>query len=152
MKVKKISLIIILIIAVIILTGCGTKAISVEEFKTKMEENGFTVSDISEQFAAIANKTYVASKAEGYQVEFYEFDSVENATNSFEDNKRLFESVKQDSDKETFVNTNDNVSKYTLESEDRYMLVSKVNNTCIYADINLEYKDELDSILQEINY
>lgn len=45
-----------------------------------------------------------------------------------------------------------NYSKYTLSSGEKYMVVSRINNTVVYLDVNSNYKDEVKTILSELGY
>ena len=46
----------------------------------------------------------------------------------------------------------DNYKKYTLETADTYYVVEYVDKTALYAEVDLEYKDELNNVLDELGY
>ena len=45
-----------------------------------------------------------------------------------------------------------NNSKYTLKTKDEYKVVSRIEDTVIYADVDEKYEDEVKEILKEMGY
>ena len=45
-----------------------------------------------------------------------------------------------------------NYSKYTLEANGKYSVVSKINNTILYVNVDSQYKDTVKDIIDEIGY
>ncbi len=137
------------------LTGCGDKtAITAETFKSKMEEKGYSVVDATEQFAEydFVEKVYLALNSEkGYQIEFYDIADVDNATSFFNNNKQRFEESKGDSVLESSLSMGNN-DRYALETDGKYKVVSRIEDTIIYLDIDSSNKTVVKAILDEFDY
>lgn len=155
-KIKVLLISVLCILTLVSFSGCGNKKnpISADEFCDKLESKSFTVSDSTSEYAS--NNEVVESYAAispdyGYQIEFLIIDSDSNAKAMFETNKSKFEKDKDN----LSVTTNLSFStyeKYTIQSNGKYKVVSRINNTLLYVNANLEYKDEIQSILEEIGY
>lgn len=154
-----ITILLILIIAGgigIILNNLNKEKISITStsFKNSMEEKGYILTDANSQFEEYdyVEQVYVAVSSDyNFQIEFYELTNNSYATNFFNNNKAIFESSKGSAATETNLNAK-NYSKYTLSSNGKYKVVSRINNTVIYADVDDTYKDTVKSILDELGY
>lgn len=127
--------------------------ISAAEFNNTMKEKGYAVADTTNQFAQYGNyvsKSYAAQKS-GYQIEFYELSSEENAISMFDTNKARFESQK--SDKYTSSTRKiKNYSIFSLTTNGKYQYLSRIDNTLIYVDVDESYKDTVKDLMKEIGY
>ena len=128
---------IVAIVAVVLITIGGvvfTKlnkekpSIDAQTFKTTMEEKGYQLVDAKSQFS--------------------EYDYIEKVYLAAD---RKFENSKSSSSIETTVNGK-NYSKYTLLSNGKYMVISAINNTAIYVNVEESHKEEVDNILNELGY
>lgn len=154
-----ITILLILIIAGgigIILNNLNKEKISITStsFKNSMEEKGYILTDANRQFEEYdyLEQVYVAVSSDyNFQIEFYELTNNSYAKNFFNNNKAIFESSKGSAATETNLNAK-NYSKYTLSSNGKYKVVSRINNTVIYADVDDTYKDTVKSILDELGY
>ena len=129
-------------------------SITASDFYTTMSQKGYVVQDSSSQFSEYnyVKKSYIAaSKDYSYQIEFYELVDDSYATSFYNNNKSIFESSKGNASAETSVGLK-NYSKYTLSSNGKYMVVSRINNTVIYVDVDDSYKDTVKSLLNELGY
>ncbi len=128
--------------------------ITAKQFKTTMEEQSYIVADATEQFSQYdyIKQVYVAAPSDYiYKIEFYELADDSYAMGFYNNNKSIFESSKGNSSKETNVNMK-NHSKYTLSSNGKYQVVSRIDNTVIYLNIDDSYKDDAKSLLKELGY
>lgn len=153
-KLKGLLLCLVCLICVISLTGCDKKvAISSETFIEKTNAKGYTLYDVTEQFAdSYVAKAYVAiDKNEEYQIEFYVIDTEVNAKEFFEYNKELFESDKPSKNVTTSVNLN-NHSKYTLETDETYKTISRIDNTVLYSNADISFKTIINDLVKELGY
>lgn len=145
----------LLLVSVLLVTGCGNKtAITSEDFKQKMEEKQYSVDDLTAMFddSFNMNKVYVATNSDTtYQISFYELKDSDTAANFYEENKKDLEDNKGTGYVDSSVNLN-NYSKYTLETNDEYKLLSKIDNTVIILNVKKNYKDEVNSIIKELGY
>lgn len=158
---KRITIIIVILVAIIILIGIffinfnkEKTPISAEEFYNFMQQKGYSLTDANSQFEDYdyIKKVYIAANSDyKYQIEFYEFTDDFYATSFYNNNKSIFESTKENTSAETSISLK-NYSKYTLLSNDKYMVVSKINNTALYINVDDEYKDIGKSILDELGY
>lgn len=155
-KIKSLALVFISIITLFSFTGCGDKnPISADDFKSKMEEKGYTVVEATEQFTDFdyVKKVYLAvDKDTNYQMEFYQLDNEKNAKGFFASNQKIIEDSKGKITKFEISISGGNNEKYTLRTEGKYKYVSRIENTVIYFDVDEKYKDDIDEILDEIDY
>lgn len=148
---KLISILIgaVLIFAVI---GCGNKkAMTVEEFESKMVKNGYEVIDITSQYPSKAIKNVMIAKKDNYQIEFFVVENVDVAVSSYNLNKETFEKSKSNKNVET-KKTMGNTSKYTLKANSKYKVISRIENTFIFINAPQEKSEEIDKTLKELNY
>ena len=152
---KKFKFILILLICTVVLVGCGSKkAIDSNAFKDLMSESEFVVYDVKYQFDTYdqISEAYVALEKDGnYQIEFYITDTNESAISFYNNNKEIFESSKGSTAVYTNVDLNNN-NKYTLSTGGKYKLLSRIDNTVIYLDVDSKYKDEVNKILKKLGY
>lgn len=153
-KFKKIALVLVLCISLLSLTGCKErKAIAVEEFQSKMTEKGFTVYDVREQFSSYSEvKGALVAKGDNYQIEYLSFADDEGAKSSFAQNKSTFESSKGTVTTTQVSVTTNNYEKYHLVSNGKYMSVTRVGNTIIYANVDSKYRTEVLDIIEDLGY
>ena len=67
------------------------------------------------------------------------------------DMDEFFEKQKENTLAETNVNGK-NYSKYTLSTGNKYKVLSRIDNTVIYLDVDNSYKEEVKNILGELGY
>ena len=154
---KKKGLILFSILGLICLfltTGCGKTAIEAEDFKVTMDGKGFKVIDATSQFVQqeFVKKVYVAMSSDStYQIEFYEFAEESDGKTFFDTNKKDFENNKGKSSSEKLINLG-NYNKYTLTSGENYQVVSRIGNTAIFVNNQKKYKEDINSIIDELGY
>lgn len=127
--------------------------ITANTFNSTMESKGYIMTDSTWQFAQYGNymtKSYIAQKA-GYQIEFYELSSVENAIDMYNTNKLIFELQETDASVSTTANMK-NYSKYSLSTNGKYKYLSRIDNTFIYVDVDESYKDIVKDLMKELGY
>lgn len=128
-------------------------SILADTFSTTMKNKGYVVYNVTSSFAQYENymsKAYVA-KGNGYQIEFYELSTVENAISMYNTNKAKFESQKSNVSSSTTASMN-NYSTYSLNTNGKYKYISRIDNTVVYIDVDEQYKDTVKSIMKEIGY
>lgn len=160
---KKTVIIAIIIAVVLVTTIVGVIfinlnkekiSITASDFYTIMSEKGYIIKDAKSQFADYdyIKKVYLAiSEDYSYQIEFYELQDDSYAIDLYNNNKSIFQSSKGNVSAETSLGLK-NYSKYTLSSDGKYMLVSRIDNTLIYVNVDENYKDNVKAILDEIGY
>lgn len=156
---KRIKIVGLLLVSLLIFTGCNLSSklnkepLKSEEYKNKMEEKGYSTLDATGQFTQkFIKKVYLAvSNKSTYQIEFYEIDTIDNAKEFYSNNKKIFEESKVSGSSDSYVELG-NHEKYTLKSGDTYKVISRIDNTIVYANVNKEYKNEVKKAIKEIGY
>ena len=155
-KTKYVLVSLLCLITVFGFAGCGKNkdSISADEFCSKMEAKSFITTDSTEQYATSKeiNESYIAiSEDYSYQIEFIVLDSDSSAESMYNRNKSTFES--ENSSKAVRTSTSlANYSKYTLLASGKYKVLSRIDNTLIYINADSSYKDEINSILEDLGY
>lgn len=151
------GIILVAVVGVVILfTSLNKKkeSMTASEFKTLMQEKGFVVSDATSQFSqyGYVEQVYVVAPSDySYKIEFYELSDVDYATSFYNNNKSIFESSKGNASGETSVSMK-NYSKYTLSAGGKYKVVSRIDNTVVYLNVDSSKKDTVKDLLDELGY
>lgn len=130
------------------------ESITGSEFTSLMQEKGFVVDDATSQFSeyGYVDQAYIAAPSDyAYQIEFYELSDVDNAISFYNNNKSIFESSKGNASGETSVSMK-NYSKYALSTGGKYKVVSRIDNTVVYLNVDSSYKDTVKDLLDGIGY
>jgi len=152
---SKIILGVLLLVLAFCLTGCFSKTvISSSEFTTKMSGLGYTVIDITDQYSSIdyVNHVIVAQNvSNNFQIEYFELSNSEYASQAYLTNINTMESSKGSSATGTsFSGTN--YQKQTQSSNGEYWVVSRVDNTFIFAHTSDVNKDAVNNVLDTLGY
>jgi hypothetical protein len=141
---------------VLTLSSCGIftprTALTADEFKSKMEDAGYIVTDAKDIFdAGMVDDVLLADKDGDYQIEFYIVPTVDQAKAAFDENKTGFEDV-DESKISTLSGSGSNYAYYRKSTADGYYVVSRIENTFIYVDASSGFNDEIKSILKDLGY
>ena len=142
------------IIGIAALTSKSKTSISAIGFATTMSSKGYEIVDANKQFEQyeyVTNAYIARNNSSSYQIEFYELSDDTIAKSFFIQNKTNFEKQKENTLAETNVNGK-NYSKYTLSTGNKYKVLSRIDNTVIYLDVDNSYKEEVKNILGELGY
>ena len=148
--------ILILVGFVVLLTACSPKrdAIDEDQFIRIMNDEGFSIKNVESQFEQYGyfEEAYLAIDSNNnYQIEFYELEEENYDLNFYNNNKSKFENEKSS----TYVDSNmdlKNINKYTLTTNNKYKVVSRIDDTVIYLDVDKKYKKEVNDILKKLGY
>lgn len=157
MKIKRagITLLAICLAVSFLFSGCtGNKPMSAEEFCVALEDKGYSVVDVKEQFSEFEHikYAYVAIDSENsYQIEFYETGSVSEARGMFESNVSKVKSSKGNGGAVTSSSAG-NHAKYRQSYNSEYWVVAYISNTLVYVHTDENYKDTVDELLKSIGY
>ncbi len=112
----------------IILTGCFNKALSTTDFKSKMENLGYTVetSTVSEESSEITEMA--TAQKDNYEIKFYTFT---NSGTAIEFSESL---------KESWAN------------ETNYTNTHRNDNTLIVVNVQEAYKNQVQKDIKELGY
>ena len=152
---SKIVLGVLLLTLALCLTGCFSKtAVSSSEFTTKMSELGYTVVDISDQYTSTdyVNHVMVAQNTfSNYQIEYFELSTSDYATQAYLTNISTMENSKGSMSSSTSF-TGSNYQKQTQTSNGEYWVVSRVDNTFVFAHTSDTNKDAVNNALDALGY
>lgn len=125
--------------------------ITAKKFGTVMEKQDFEIYDIYDQYAEYGYVEEAIVALEDYQIEFYVLDSTKNAERFYNHNVSLFEkSASSTKSKKSF--SFKNGEQYKLTSNGSFMAITRIDDTVVYADVDVEYKDEVEKILEQLGY
>lgn len=127
-----------------------------EEFGKYMEENDYVITDLSDTNSSYsyADTYYVARKNNNnYSIiyiyskddDFMIYNSYENIKNNIIKSEDDFVSNKIDV-------SNNNFSKYSVDTNNEYKVVAKTENTIMYSTVPIGYKDRIDKIFDDLGY
>jgi len=148
--------ILMLVGLIVFLTACSSKkeAIDEDQFIRIMNDEGFSIKNVESQFEQYGyfEEAYLAIDSNNnYQIEFYELEEENYALNFYNNNKSKFENEKSS----TYVDSNIdliNTNKYTLTTNNEYKVISRIDDTVIYLDVDKKYKKEVNDILKKLGY
>lgn len=154
-RVKQLLMGLMCFVVLFTLTGCGNKtAITSDDFKSKMESSGYTVQEATNQMSDYdyIKQVYIAISSDStYQIEFYELSDNDYASSFFNNNKKTFEDSKSSGSTKTSVSV-DNNEKYTLTTNGKFKVVSRIDNTVIYLNVDDNYKSSVKDVLKNLGY
>jgi ABC-type Fe3+-hydroxamate transport system substrate-binding protein len=151
---KKILLFIVSVFMLFTLTGCSKTVISTDQVKSIAGNNGYTATDIISQYVEapqIKEATVFINDANGYQVEFYVLENIDSAIGMYNTNVSKFDQYDVGTKAKATVNGK-NYSTYSLTTTDRHRYLSRVDNTLLYADVDVKYKDAVKEFIEKLGY
>ena len=141
--------ILIILLCCIMLTGCFSKeAISMSKFMGMSSKYNYTLGDVTNQYDSYNVREAVVSKADGYQIEFYVLETVKDANNMFNVNKNDF---KKSSGTNTSIKAT-NYETFKLTNDESYMYICRVDNTLLYVNTDIRYKEQIEEFIKELGY
>ncbi len=151
--IKVISLIGVLLLALLV-SGCGKKtALTMEDFKSKMEAYGFENMDQTEYITDDTIETaYIAQKVGAYQIEFYLDKTEDGAKAGYDQYVANLKAVAGEGSTEFSEVTTDTYTKYTDSAGEYYSVVSRIGKTYLYVRADAKYESEINTILKGLGY
>lgn len=160
--VRKLALALGLVGLIASLSGCGLKktAITAEEFSSKMEDKGYQMVDITNQYEEVENALLAMNLDDGYKIEYYNFADEDSARTAYNQTANKFD--KQYNVKMMSMNLTFNHSQslyFTGQGKDAdgnklesYVHISRVDDTMILVVADNEYRDDIKAIIKELGY
>ena len=152
MKNKSVILGILIIIVVSITTGCVFyNLLDTTDFKEHFGALGYNINEDEE--GLYDSKTYVVATKDDvpYKIEYYEFEEEIDAQKAYKNYK--------DNISEYITSTSNNnettgavFAKTIAQSDNEYIVISRVKNSLIFIATTNDYKDEIDNLLEDIKY
>lgn len=151
---KKIFLVIVLMTSLLLLTGCGKKALTIEEFTSSFDTNKYTVGEyengqIDTIIDGLERGAYITNGS--YSIDFYILENTTKAEELFKDEKETFKANKEGKTTENSIKSN-NYESYELTTNLMYMYTCRVDNTLLYVSANVEDKDEIKKLVKNLGY
>ena len=141
---KKLIILFLLLFTV----GCSNKSINTNKFKSIVRDSGYYVISIKDQFSEYSYITEaLLARKDTINIEFYVMSDNENAKAFYDLNKEVIYAYR--------TNTSiykDKNNKYILSTDEKYMVISLIDNTCIYVDTDIKNKDNVNNILNKLGY
>ena len=134
--------------------GCTAekKPITAQEFSQRMEQEGYAILDVTDQFEGqVLSATLAVEQGGAYQIEFFEVETEQQAKTAFAQNKATFES-EQGAAASRYENNGRNFSVYVQTSNGKYSYVCRVGQTFIYASVPEQNKDAVKSAIKGLGY
>ncbi len=150
---KRVMKFIFIFLILLSITGCAPKKnkLDPEAFKTAMKEEGFNVKDASsEMIYDYIVQIYLAAGT-NYNIEYYNIRNNDFAAGFYKNNVEAIEKLNYDDEKAT-IDEDSNYAKYTIILDNKYKVVSRVDNTVIFINAPSRYKEDIDIILNKIGY
>jgi len=152
---KKISISLLLIIC-LVMTGCGEpktkELITLDDFNTILTNNSFSVSDNMSNYG---NVSYIegSKKAilDDIEIEMIDYTDSKSAEKVLEGHIESFNLLKSTGAHEGDTD-GDNYHRYFLVSNNKYMISARVQDTLIFCKTDLDNKDTVDKIFEELGY
>jgi len=139
------------------LIGCNVSRAPIDAatFAEKAEAAGYRIQNAIDQLAEGKADDYLIAIAGAetinYQIEFIVVPTVQQAITAYQDNRADFEAQKGSTSSYSSVSLG-NVSSYKLTSNGRYFVISRIENTFVYINASVEYKDGIVDFLKTIGY
>ena len=148
------KLILLLLLILVIITGCSKKTpLNSIDFVDLIEQNEFKTTNVKDQFSdysQIQNAFIAQNKEMTYQIEYYELDTIDNAKSFYNGNKDRFKKMEK---VKVYKNIDlDNYEKYVQNTDSVFSLIARIDNTIVYANTKIEYKDEVQDIVEKLGY
>lgn len=145
------SLILILFISLTYLKK--DNILSIDKFDKIVKKENLKTVDVKDSFDTenINDAIIAYNKYGDYQIEYIIFNDVETTKSAFLINKNDFKTDKNDNDIETFESSKKS-SKYELITKEKYMYISRIDNSLIYVNTDITYKDETKNIIDKLGY
>jgi hypothetical protein len=141
-----------LLAVLVFVAGCGASRkdpISESEFISIVEQAGYTVHDITEQFAESPSiSRYIVAIKGSYQIELIIAAGNSDAENIFNQQK----TIDEQSGGTTTSSVAGNKGRYTITTSSSYRFGSRIGNTFVYANEDVQYKEAIQEIVKALGY
>ena len=155
-KTKAPALVLAVLMAMLLLTGCTKTPSTTENFKQIAQEKGYLMEDAISQFAAysdiIKEATVVAPKSISFKIEFYVLSDETQAKSFYANNLATLEanigSVYSGSSL-----SGKNYASRSITSDGKYMFIERVENTVLYVSpTDSGNKSEIEAFIKSMGY
>ncbi len=147
-------LIIAVIVAFVIFTQISKKEpIDILAFESATLKSGYSFGvdeEIEKTNQAFKNTGFAIDEEDGFQIEFYVMANSNDA-------RQLFEHMKTDLETQntTSISKTESGANYTIYSattETDFLYATRIDNTVLYANVEVDDKDEVKKFIEKIGY
>lgn len=143
----------LLILLLLVLTGCTKNEITKENFLEIADFNGYILENsISgyEKYDYIKDVYYAINRDNAYFIQFFNLLNDEYAKKFYDINKN--EIIKEETDISYVKSRNKNdYAFYHMENEENYMLVIRSKENILYLSAPINYINEIEEFLDELD-
>lgn len=152
MNKKSIVLGLLIIVVSCLTTGClFYNYLEPGDFKDQFSARGYTVTKVDEADYEAKYISKATKEDVPYEVLYYQFDNEKDAKKAYKDYKDNLSNLITTNSKDTESN-GAVLSKYVCKSENEYIIISRVKDTLIFINTTKDYQNEVDEILEDIQY
>ena len=160
-RVRFISALLLVLAIISCFVGCDNgneldkTVLTPDQFMDIMVAEGYNIYDITAQttdFEDIETVYAATTGEELYQIEFIKMADEESAEALFTGNKVGLEQYKEENAYIDYDLSLANFSTYKITVVERYVVVSRVEDTLIFINAPEEFKDEIDRIVSLLGY
>lgn len=152
------SVISLCMMIVIVFTACSTskEAITTSDFESKASSKSLVVKDTISSYEGydhVLSSTSAFKLSESgddilWSMDFLVANSAENAARMYQTNVNTFETLSKSHASVTV----GNYGTYEGTSSEKYMYVAYVDSTLLYVNADIQYKDEVKALIEELGY
>jgi len=126
---------------------------SSNDFKEYMEKNNYQISDVSNtnQNYNRVSKYYIA-RINNYSVVYLYSEDEEKIAKSYTSVKKSIIDAETIYVKDKIDINTEKFSKYSVNDNNKYMIVAKKGNSMIFSNANIEYKEKIDKVFENLGY
>ena len=152
---KKILLVLLSVGILFTVTACGekTNVLSPEDFEKKLTDAGYTIKDETAVFGKGQGVTkLLVAESEGnmFQINYLKLETEDLAKTEFKDLVKRTAEYKTEESKEV-KNYTDKINEYSLETSEKYFVITITKDTIIYTEVGIDYKEMALEGLEKIN-
>lgn len=152
MNKKSVLLGVLIVLVTCLTTGCiFYNYVDPTEFKEQFSARGYTVEKIDKADYEADYISKATKEDVSYEVLYYEFATDADAKKAYKSYKDSLPNLITTDSKDTET-TGNVVSKYICKSDNEYIVISRVKNSLIFVNTTLDYQNEIDEILEDIEY
>ena len=155
MKIRNLSICLLLLLC-LFMTGCGEEksktAVTLDNFSNIVSGKGFTVTDNMNGYSDvdyILNSKFAVY--DDIEIEMVEYSNSDYANKVQEGHIESFDLLKS-TGAHVKKDKGSNYYSYSLVSNNRYMVSTRVDNTLIFCKVMLDDKEIVEEILTELGY
>lgn len=140
--------------AVLFCAGCSAEknVIDAEKFTEVLEEHEFEIRDVTEEEMTGATEQILsAENEEGMEITFYDITDTEAAGEYFAAVKQQLEDSRTSSSS-TLNKAGSNYEKYTLNLDDMYYSLSRIDDTVVYATCEKDHSLTMGKLVEALGY